>query len=98
MTTIWFPDTCDCVIAVEPKEYRERCRLHRKAKDVSVQQAHHDSFRLMHGRNPSESQIVDIEIKAHAEKLRIRTADLHEHTLGHHTPTFMENLRRVLRI
>jgi len=73
MTTRWHPTTCDCIILVEPKKYKFRCNLHKDSRDVSEQKAHHDTFRLLHGRNPTEAQRVDIDLRSEAEKIRIRT-------------------------
>lgn len=39
--TEWYPDTCNCVIDVESKEFIRRCKTHRTVKQV---ENHNRSF------------------------------------------------------
>jgi len=108
MTTIWRPDTCDCIIEYN-KNIRwirtiKACRLHENLRG----QTHLDQvlgqnqrFNLSHGSNPNETEREDLTTSKEINKERIKKENLdnfHEHLPEHHSRLSLRNLRRVLRI
>jgi len=106
--TIWTPDTCDCKIEYNKKIHHvkthAKCKLHQPLNNQTLLDAviaQNQRFNLAHGINPTETEKEDLSISKQVNKLRIRKENLdnfHEHLPEHHTPTFLENLRRRLRI
>jgi len=106
--TIWSPDTCDCVVEYNKKinwiSTIRKCRLHQSLDRQDLLNAvltQNRRFNLAHGINPTPTEIEDLILSKDINKQRIRKENLdnfHEHLPEHHTRSFFENLRRILRI
>jgi len=105
--TTWTPDTCDCKIEYNPNgnwvNSKDNCRLHKRLNG----QIHLDTVRAQNKRfnnaiqNPNILEEEEIRLTKEVNKLRIRVEDLtnfHEHLPKEHPLTFIQNLRRLLRL
>lgn len=106
--TIWKVDTCDCIIEYNARliwiRTIQKCRLHKKLDGqnlLDTVMAQNRRFNLALGTTPDEIEQEDIILSRQVNKLRIRKENLdnfHEHLAEHHTRTFLENLKRLLRL
>jgi len=108
VTTVFQPDTCDCVVSynknIQWVETIQTCRLHKNLRgqnllDIITIQQH--KFNFAFGSQPTDAQLELMQVAKTVNKLRIRTENLtnfDEHLPFEKTLTFFQNLRRVLRI
>ncbi len=64
MVTIWYLDTCECIIIAEENKFIKKCRLHRQTNDWKVVQTHNrqDIFQKI-GTDEQREKAKNDEIK-----------------------------------
>jgi len=104
--TTWKADTCDCILQFNNRinwiSTIKKCRLHKSLDgqnllDTVLAQNRRFNLSII---NPTEEEQDEISISREVNKIRIRKENLdnfHEHLPEHHTRTFLENLKRILR-
>lgn len=63
MSTIWKPDTCDCIIDLDKKEFIRRCRAHENVDGVL------EHNRYFNGMDKPREGLMNLKA---AEKKRIK--------------------------